>query len=138
MGTYIENFAYDSVGNILQIQHVGSNPASPGWKRLYAYNEVSTLEPGKQSNRLTGTTIGGTTETYSAAGNGYDPHGNMLRMPQLQAMIWNFKDQLQMTHRQAVNNGDQEGAKNQGERTYYVCTPPASVSAKQPSPSLAF
>ena len=50
----------------------------------------------------------------------YDLHGNMTSMPQLQAMQWDFKDQLQMTRRQAVNATDQDGTQHQGERTYYV------------------
>jgi RHS repeat-associated protein len=44
----------------------------------------------------------------------------MLRMPQLQAMQWDFKDQLRLSQRQAVNAADLEGAQRQGERTYYV------------------
>src|SRR5262249_8678807 len=88
MGTYTENFGYDPVGSIQQIQHIGSNPANPGWKRTYAYNEANPLEGGKQSNRLTSTTVGGTTDNYSVAGDGYDAHGNMLHMPQLQIMQW--------------------------------------------------
>lgn len=120
MGAYIERYVYDAVGNFLAMQHRGSNPAQPGWTRSYAYNEASQLEPGKQSNRLTSTTIGTTTETYSTNGDGYDTHGNMLRMPQLQIMQWDYKDQLQMTQRQRVNAVDAEGVAKQGERTYYV------------------
>jgi RHS repeat-associated protein len=120
MGTYIENFGYDPVGNIQQIQHIGSNPSNPGWKRAYTYNETSQLEPGRSSNRLSSTTIGGSTDAYSTAGNGYDVHGNMLHMPQLQIMQWDFKDRLQMTQRQRVNNDDVDGVQHQGERTYYV------------------
>ena len=30
MGTYIERYVYDAVGNILQIQHRGSDPVLPG------------------------------------------------------------------------------------------------------------
>ncbi|HEV3115357.1 MAG TPA: SpvB/TcaC N-terminal domain-containing protein, partial [Candidatus Binataceae bacterium] len=123
MGTYTENFSYDAVGNIQQLKHAGSSPAIPGWKRLYAYNETSQLEPGRKNNRLTSTTVGGTPETYSAAGNGYDPHGNMLDLPQLYAMNWDFKDQLQMTQRQAIVSvipPDTDGANHPGERTYYV------------------
>jgi RHS repeat-associated protein len=120
MGTYIERYVYDAVGNFLAMQHRGSNPAQPGWTRHYTYNEASQLEPGKQSNRLTSTTIGATTETYSTIGDGYDAHGNMLRMPQLQVMQWDYKDQLQMTQRQKVNAADVEGVARQGERTYYV------------------
>jgi RHS repeat-associated protein len=120
MGTYLENFTYDAVGNFQQVQHVGSSPANPGWSRTYAYNETSFTESGRQNNRLTNTTIGATAETYSVAGNGYDAHGNMLRMPQLQAMQWDFKDQLAMTQRQAVNAQDTDGTQHQGERTFYV------------------
>src|SRR5258705_253200 len=92
----------------------------PSWKRTYVYGDDSVLESGKQSNRLTSTTVAGTIEPYSANGDGYDAHGNMLHMPQLQAMQWDFKDQLQMTQRQAVNGADVDGQQHQGERTYYV------------------
>lgn len=120
MGSYIENFLYDPVGNIEQLQHIGSQPSNPGWTRNYSYQETSQLESGKVNNRLTSTTVGGSTDTYSNSGNGYDAHGNMLRMPQLQIMQWDFRDQLQMTQRQRVNNDDVDGTQHQGERTYYV------------------
>lgn len=120
MGRYLEQYVYDAVGNFKEMGHVGSDPVDPGWTRSYAYNEPSLLESNKQSNRLTLTTIGATTETYSTNGDGYDTHGNMLRMPQLQIMLWDFNDHLHMTQRQAVNNNDDEGIQRQGERTYYV------------------
>ncbi len=120
MGTYLERYVYDAVGNFLEMQHHGSDPAKPGWTRSYAYNEASLIESGKQSNRLSSTTIGATTETYSTLGDGYDAHGSMLRMPHLQVMQWDFKDQLQMTQRQAVNAADADGVQHQGERTWYV------------------
>jgi len=44
----------------------------------------------------------------------------MTSMPQLQAMQWNFKDELLMTRRQAVNATDADGVLHQGERTFYV------------------
>jgi len=121
MGRYIERYAYDAVGNFREMVHRGSDPASPGWTRAYAYNEPSQLEPGKQSNRLSSTTIGAMpTEIYSSGGNGYDAPGNMLRMPHLQIMQWDFKDQLQMTQRQAVNVDDSDRERHEGERTWYV------------------
>lgn len=120
MGTYTERYVYDTVGNFLEMQHRGSDPAHPGWIRTYADNEPSLIEPAKQSNRLTSTTVGATQETYSVNGDGYDPHGNMLKMPQLQIIQWDFKDQLLMSQRQAVNAQDDEGQQRQGERTYYV------------------
>jgi RHS repeat-associated protein len=120
MGRYLERYIYDDVGNFLLMQHRGSDPAHPGWNRTYAYNETSQLELGKQSNRLTSTTIGGTTETYSTLGDGYDAHGNMLHMPHLQVMRWDYMDQLQMTQRQLVHDENADGVLNQGERTWYV------------------
>jgi len=118
MGLYTEQYVYDAVGNFLTFIHRGSNPANPGWTRTYTYNEASLLEAGKFSNRLSNSKISGNlplVEPYT-----YDLHGNMLTMPQLQAMQWDFKDQLEMTRRQAVNASDQDGVLHQGQRTYYV------------------
>ncbi len=120
MGTYTEAFTYDPAGNIQLLKHAGSDPANPGWNRAYAYNDASLIEAARQGNRLSATTVGGATDTYSTAGNGYDAHGNLLRMPQLQGMQWDYRDQLQMTQRQAVNASDTDGATHQGERTYYL------------------
>jgi RHS repeat-associated protein len=88
---YTEQYVYDAVGNFDRVIH---RATGGGWTRAYSYLEASLLEPGKQSNRLSGTTIGGTPEQYSANGDGYDPHGNMLRMPQLRRMEWDCRDQL--------------------------------------------
>jgi RHS repeat-associated protein len=118
MGTYREQYQYDNAGNFLKLIHTGSNPANPGWTRSYTYNEASLLEPGKVSNRLTSTNVGGSAtwnEPYT-----YDLHGNTTSMPQLQSMQWDFKDQMLMTQRQAVNPQDGDGILHQGERTYYV------------------
>lgn len=118
MGTYSEQYQYDDTGNFLKMIHARSNPANPGWKRAFTYNEVSPLEPAKVSNRLSATDVSGSVvwnEPYA-----YDPHGNMIAMPQLQALQWDFQDHLLMTRRQAVNAGDADGALHQGQRTYYV------------------
>jgi RHS repeat-associated protein len=120
MGRYLERYVYDAVGNFVEMQHHGNDPVNPGWTRTYNYNELSQLESGKRNNRLTSTTIGGTTETYSRLGDGYDVHGNMLQMPHLQVMQWDFKEQLQMTQRQKVNDADAEGLRHEGQRTWYV------------------
>ena len=120
VGRYIERYVYDEVGNFEEMSHRGTDPANPGWTRTYDYDEISFLELAKRSNRLTSTSVGALTETYSVAGNGYNAHGSLLRMPHLQAMEWDFKDQLQMTGRQAVNAGDADGLAHQGERTWYV------------------
>lgn len=101
MGTYVESYAYDAVGNIQSIRHVGSDPANPGWTRGYVYGEPSQLEPLKTSNRLSSTTVGGNNplvEQYI-----YDADGNTIRMPHLlnnanpasPNMHWDYGDQLQ-------------------------------------------
>ena len=118
VGLYNEQYQYDAVGNFLQFIHKGPNPADPGWTRTYTYSETSLLEPGNVSNRLSQTAVSGNQpliEPYL-----YDLHGNMITMPQLQAMQWNFKDELLMTQRQKVNDTDADGILHQGERTYYV------------------
>jgi RHS repeat-associated protein len=67
------------------------------------------------SNRLTGTLVAGVDETYSSQGDGYDNHGNMLHMPHLSRMEWDFQDRLRATARQHVDNPDCNP-----ETTYYV------------------
>ena len=51
MGTYIERYVYDAVGNFLQMQHRGSDPAHPGWTRAYDYNETSLIEEAAAERR---------------------------------------------------------------------------------------
>ena len=110
MGTYIERYVYDAVGNFMQMQHRGSDPAHAGWTRAYDYLEASLIENGsggaplKTSNRLTRTTLNPNdpnlpqVEPYQ-----HDTHGNMVRMPHLGGglsgpnMHWDYKDQLRQT-----------------------------------------
>jgi RHS repeat-associated protein len=119
MGRYCETYGYDAVGNFMEMSHRRSCLALPSWTRTYTYDENSQIEPSQKSNRLSSTRVGSgvnsVPEPYS-----YDAHGNMLQMPQLQIMQWDFRDQLQMTQRQAVNASDSDGVQRQGERTYYV------------------
>ena len=91
MRNYTEQYRYDPVGNFLQMIHQAN---SGSWTRGYAYNEPSLIEPIKQGNRLTSTIVGTVTDTYSSNGDGYDAHGNMLSMPHLAHMEWDFKDEL--------------------------------------------
>jgi RHS repeat-associated protein len=114
MGRYLERYVYDVAGNIRELVHRGTDPANPGWKRTYEY-----IEP-IPANRLSRTTVDGNDEIYSNGGDGYDAHGNLLRMPHLQVMRWDFGERLQMTQRQAVNVNDADGVAHHGERTWYV------------------
>lgn len=121
MARYLERYVYDAAGNFLSMKHVGTDPANPGWERQYVYDEASLIEAGRHSNRLTGTSVDPLQpETYSTHSDGYDAHGNMLRMPHLQEMRWDFKDQLRMTRRQKVNAADDDGKTRDGERTWHV------------------
>jgi RHS repeat-associated protein len=113
MGTYLERYFYDAVGNILTLQHRGTDPSNPGWTRSYGYGEPSQLEAGKTSNRLSGTAVGTTSETYRYDGPA-GLHGNMTAMPHLPLMQWDFHDQLQATAQQVVGGGGTP------ETTWYV------------------
>jgi len=104
MGTHLERYVYDAVGNFLSMQHRGSDPAHPGWTRAYDYNELSLIEPAKQSNRLSDTTIG----TAAPEAYPYDTHGNITRMGHLSLMQWDYRNQLQATAQQVVNIGAPE------------------------------
>ncbi|MFE6069968.1 SpvB/TcaC N-terminal domain-containing protein [Streptomyces sp. NPDC056525] len=110
MGTYVERHVHDLVGNILRVQHRGSDPAHAGWTRGYTYAETSLLEdgtagsPAKTGNRLSSTTLnpGGAhpplVEPYA-----HDRHGNMTRMPHLGGgdpgpnLHWDHTDRLRRT-----------------------------------------
>ncbi len=107
MGTYVERYVYDAVGNFLQMQHRGSDPAHAGWTRAYDYAEASLIEDGsdgtlvKTSNRLSRTTLNPNganppqIEPYQ-----HDAHGNLVRMPHLGGglpgpnMLWDFRDRI--------------------------------------------
>ncbi len=104
MGTYLEEYKYDEIGNIKEINHqTDSEPSKPGWTRFYAYNEPSLIDASFMNNRLSSTIIKTTrgvndvTENYR-----YDVHGNIVSMPHLHLMRWDFRDQLQATSQQKV------------------------------------
>jgi RHS repeat-associated protein len=114
MGTYIERYVYDAVGNFIKMQHRGSDPAHPGWTRAYAYLEPSLLEDAKLSNRLTRTAVGMQNAQPVVEPYTYDTHGNAIHMPHLPLMQWDYRDQLQATSQQVRTDGGTP------ETTYYV------------------
>jgi RHS repeat-associated protein len=95
MRNYTQVYGYDPAGNMTQLQHVAG---SGSYTRSFVYNK----------NQLLSTTV----SNGSAVQYGYDGHGNLLGLPQLPAMAWNFKDQLESVVQQAVGGGD-------GRSTYY-------------------
>jgi RHS repeat-associated protein len=98
MRSYRENYQYDDSGNFEKVLHQAING---NWTRTYTYNEPSQLEPGKKSNRLSGSAVGRSNNTDGSYR--YDAHGNMIRMPHLANhpdpaapnLHWDYKDQLQ-------------------------------------------
>ena len=50
MGRYLERYVYDAVGNFLEMQHVGSDPAHPGWTRAYTLCGSQPDRAGQISN----------------------------------------------------------------------------------------
>jgi len=87
---YTENYQYDDLGNILQLQHLASSGA---WTRNYNYQYEG--DPSNLTNRLSSTSAPGDpsggpySDTYE-----HDLRGNMTRMPHLTELHWNFMDQL--------------------------------------------
>src|SRR5262249_10846650 len=84
MGTYVETYNYDPVGNILAMVH---QVISGTWTRPDVCNEPSRIAPGETGNRLSATGLPGDPAggPYSAK-YAHDAHGNMTAMPHLPAM----------------------------------------------------
>ncbi len=103
MANYTERYAYDAVGNFLQMMH---QCASGGWTRAYSYSEPSAITPSEMSNRLSATSMPGDNPLgpFSARYQ-YDEHGNMTRMPHLPSLVLDAHDQLTSSTRQVVNAG---------------------------------
>ncbi len=110
MGTYVERYVYDAVGNILSMLHRGSDPAHAGWKRCYQYATdsnrlLSTSNPADPHNPDDPCAKDYSDTPFYAEKYEYDAHGNMTRMPHLPLMQWDYLDQLQATSKQVVTTG---------------------------------
>jgi hypothetical protein len=79
--TYLEEYQYDAVGNILEMFHEAAGTPVATWTRAYTY-AVGT-------NRLATNTIPGGTATYT-----HDAHGNLTSMPHLAAITYSPWDQM--------------------------------------------
>ncbi len=99
---YREHYAYDVVGNILQMQHVATGGE---WTRRHNYTPQLGTQEG---NRLLATSAPGDGPGEFGHAYTYDAHGNMTSMPHLPTMTWDEGDRLQSS-----TNGD-------GGTTYYV------------------
>lgn len=82
---YVERYRYDEVGNILSMVH---QAGSGSWTRHHAYDP--------DSNRLFSTSMPGDAPPpgpFSATYQ-HDVHGNMIRMPHLAQVEWDYADQM--------------------------------------------
>lgn len=109
MRRYTQQYEYDPVGNILAMLH---RATGGDWTRRYDY--------ATDSNRLRTTNIPSDGNDNQldikniATRYRYDEHGNMIEMPHLKLMRWDFKDQLRASAQQVRNDGGTP------EITYYV------------------
>jgi len=113
MRSYTQYYSYDAVGNMKQLRHVANGGS---YTRVFAYNNNSADRtafgiPAATviNNQLLATTVG----TSPAIKYLYDGHGNMLNLPQLPGMSWNYKDEFTVAVQQSVANG------GTGLATYY-------------------
>ena len=96
MQNFTQEYSYDELGNMMQLKSAGQ------WTRDYFYNH-------SQNNYLLGHTDGQTDYTY-------DAHGNMLSMPHLQAMHWDYNDWLTSVDLDATGNKASYVYDSAGER----------------------
>jgi RHS repeat-associated protein len=97
MGSYVERYTYDAVGNILEMAHHGSDPRHPGWTRHYEY--------AADSNRLLRTWLG--SHEMDAVRYDYDTHGSMLNLANTSndyRLRWDYRD---MIHTANLGGGGQ-------------------------------
>jgi RHS repeat-associated protein len=89
---YTENYVYDFVGNIREMIH--KNGQGTIWHRKYWYDATGSASP--PTNRLFSNSMQGDPDNgpFSATYT-HDKHGNMVKMPHLGYLKWDFKDQLQ-------------------------------------------
>ncbi len=96
---YKQTYQYDKVGNIEYMVHI-----APGNNWTRKYNNRRT------NNRLASTEIGASKYEYAH----HSLHGYITKLPHLNEMSWNFKEELVITSKQKVNHGN-----GTPETTYY-------------------
>lgn len=82
--TYEQDYAWDEVGNLVQLQHAA---AGGNFTRQYVYAAAG--------NRLLSNSAPGESTAPFSHSYTYDAHGNMTSMPHLAAMAWDHADRLQ-------------------------------------------
>jgi len=80
---YTRQWSYDQVGNILSLIHTAN---AGSWNRSYTY--------ATDSNRLSTTTVGQTTDSYS-----HNAFGSFTTMPHLDVLDWDHNEHLKSVKR---------------------------------------
>ncbi len=104
---YRETYAYDAVGNVVEVLHRPLDAAGAGWSRRYQY--------ASDNNRLRATSAPGDPDGVFAEAYDHDAAGNLTRMPHLPALDWDRANRLRRAKKQ-VQNG--EGPANDVHFTY--------------------
>jgi RHS repeat-associated protein len=102
MRNYTQQYQYDSVGNITQMRH---QAASNNWTRDYSYAATN--------NRLNSTLVGQGINSFTYNYTHHSAHGYMTALPNLDDVVWNFKEEVVKTIRQRRFDGGTP------ETTYY-------------------
>lgn len=89
---YLETYDYDAVGNIRTMANRTMGGGAAGWTRRYAY--------APDSNRLLGTSTPADPPGTQSATFEHDEAGNMVRMPHLPQMQWDYADRLRSVTKQ--------------------------------------
>ena len=93
---YQESYAYDAVGNLVEVAHAPLGGGPSGWTRRYRY--------AADSNRLVATSLPGDADGTYTAGYSHDAAGNMTRMPHLVGLQWDHAQRL--AHADRGGGGD--------------------------------
>ena len=101
---YTQTYQYDKVGNVKEMRHVATGNS---WTRTYQYQNVN--------NRLVSTAVGDISNPQNYTDYHHHPlHGYITKLPHLNEMGWNFKEELISTSQQVVLS-----ANGTPETTYY-------------------
>jgi RHS repeat-associated protein len=115
---YVQRYTYDSVGNILVMQHIAMGSSANSWTRQYQY--------AADSNRLLSTGMGAApANRYATAPTldyryGYNAHGSMTSMPHLPTMDWDYTEHLRYISRApASQSNDPDGCTDSSMQAWY-------------------
>jgi RHS repeat-associated protein len=92
LAAYVETYDYDAVGNILTMANRTLDGGSISWTRLYAY--------APNNNRLIGTSAPADPPGTLSATYDHDEAGNMVRMPHLPQLQWDYANRLKSVKKQ--------------------------------------